>query len=96
MEVDAAIRYFEQEVGFVEAVERGELSLQEGEYVNHEELGQRLQRFLRPDSGPPRLSVSSAAARRNRGSSARSRLKPYTERVPDGEFRSATGRNVHP
>lgn len=41
-------RYFEEEIRFVEAVERGEAALQRGEYITHEQVGQRLQRFLQP------------------------------------------------
>jgi predicted transcriptional regulator len=38
--------YFEEEARFVEAVKRGEDALQRGEYLTHEQVGQRLQRFL--------------------------------------------------
>ena len=41
-------RYFEEETRFVEAVKRGEEALQRGEYLTHEQVGERLQRFLRP------------------------------------------------
>lgn len=41
-------RYFEEEARFVEAVTRGEDALQRGEYLTHEQVGQRLQRFLHP------------------------------------------------
>jgi predicted transcriptional regulator len=41
-------RYFEEEARFVEAVTRGEDALQRGEYLTHEQVGQRLQRFLQP------------------------------------------------
>lgn len=41
-------RYFEEEARFVEAVRRGEDALQRGEYLTHEQVGQRLERFLRP------------------------------------------------
>ncbi|HEY3824570.1 MAG TPA: hypothetical protein VGL82_08420 [Bryobacteraceae bacterium] len=41
-------RYFEEGARFVEAVKRGEDSLQRGEYLTHEQVGQRLQRFLQP------------------------------------------------
>jgi predicted transcriptional regulator len=40
-------RYFEEETRFVEAVQRGEDALQRGDYLTHEQVGQRLQRFLR-------------------------------------------------
>ena len=41
-------QYFEEEARFAEAVERGEQALERGEYLTHEQVGQRLQRFLRP------------------------------------------------
>jgi predicted transcriptional regulator len=41
-------RYFEEEARFVEAVTRGEDSLRQGEFLTHEQVGERLQRFLRP------------------------------------------------
>jgi predicted transcriptional regulator len=41
-------RHFEEEARFVEAVKRGEEALQRGEYLTHEQVGQRLQRFLKP------------------------------------------------
>jgi predicted transcriptional regulator len=44
---DALTRYFEEEARFVEAVKRGEEAFQRGEYLTHEQVGQRLQRFLR-------------------------------------------------
>jgi predicted transcriptional regulator len=39
-------RYFEEETRFVEAVKRGEDDLERCEYLTHEQVGQRLQRFL--------------------------------------------------
>lgn len=45
---DVVSRYFEEETRFVEAVKRGEEALQRGEYLTHEQVGQRLQRFLQP------------------------------------------------
>jgi hypothetical protein len=36
----------EDEARFVEAVKRGEEALQRGESLSHEQVGQRLQRFL--------------------------------------------------
>ncbi|MGA2185269.1 MAG: hypothetical protein ABSH47_19800 [Bryobacteraceae bacterium] len=39
-------RYFEEETRFVEALRRGEEALERGEYLTHEQVGQRLQRFL--------------------------------------------------
>ena len=41
-------RYFEEETRFVEAVKRGEEALERGEYLTHEQVGQRLARFLQP------------------------------------------------
>ena len=41
-------QYFEEETRFVEAVKRGEAALRRGEFLTHEQVGQRLQRFLRP------------------------------------------------
>ena len=43
---DVLTRHFEEEARFVEAVKRGEGALQRGEYLTHEQVGQRLQRFL--------------------------------------------------
>jgi predicted transcriptional regulator len=43
---DVMSRYFEEEARFVEAVSRGEDALKRGEYLAHEQVGQRLQRFL--------------------------------------------------
>lgn len=37
-------QYFEEEARFVEAVKRGEDALQRGEYLTHEQVGQRLRR----------------------------------------------------
>lgn len=45
---DIVAQYFEDEVRFVEAVKRGEDALDRGEYLTHEEVGQRLRRFLQP------------------------------------------------
>lgn len=45
---DVLTRYFEEEARFVEAVKRGEAALQDGEYLTHEQVGERLQRFLQP------------------------------------------------
>jgi len=44
---EAVTRYFEEETRFVEVVKRGEDALQRGAYLSHEQVGQRLQRFLR-------------------------------------------------
>ena len=45
---DVVSRYFEEETRFVEAVKRGEEALDRGEYLTHEQVGERLQRFLQP------------------------------------------------
>jgi predicted transcriptional regulator len=45
---DVLTRYFEEEARFVEAVRRGEDALERGDYVTHEQVGRRLQRFLQP------------------------------------------------
>lgn len=39
-------RYFNEESRFVDAVRRGEDALERGEYLTHEQVGQRLARFL--------------------------------------------------
>jgi predicted transcriptional regulator len=41
-------QYFEEEARFVEAVKRGEDALQRGEFLTHEQVGKRLERFLKP------------------------------------------------
>lgn len=43
---DVIGQYFEDEEHFVAAVTRGEESLAAGEYLTHEQAGQRLSRFL--------------------------------------------------
>jgi predicted transcriptional regulator len=45
---DVLTRYFEEETRFVEAVKRGEDALQGGEFLTHEQVGQRLERYLKP------------------------------------------------
>jgi predicted transcriptional regulator len=45
---DVVARYVEEEARFVEAVARGEEAFERGEYLTHEQVGQRLQRFLKP------------------------------------------------
>ncbi|MGA3185672.1 MAG: hypothetical protein ABSF22_01050 [Bryobacteraceae bacterium] len=45
---EVVTRYFEEEARFVEAVTIGEEALKRGEYLTHEQVGQRLERFLRP------------------------------------------------
>jgi predicted transcriptional regulator len=44
---DVVSRYFEEEARFIEAVTQGEEALKRGEYLTHEQVGQRLHRFLR-------------------------------------------------
>jgi len=39
-------RYFEEEARFIDAVQRGEEALDRGEFLTHEQVGQRLERFL--------------------------------------------------
>ncbi len=39
-------RYFDEESRFVDAVNRGEKALLDGDYLTHEQIGQRLERFL--------------------------------------------------
>ena len=43
---DVVAQYLEEEARFVAAVKRGEEALQRGEYLTHEQVGKRLQRFL--------------------------------------------------
>ncbi|HXY77819.1 MAG TPA: hypothetical protein VEH47_03345 [Candidatus Acidoferrales bacterium] len=45
---DVVARYFAEEDRFVEAVNRGEAALERGEFLTHEQVGERLRRFLRP------------------------------------------------
>jgi predicted transcriptional regulator len=45
---DVVTRYFEEEDRFIEAVKRGEAALERGEFLTHEEVGDRLRRFLQP------------------------------------------------
>ena len=40
-------RYFDEEHRFIDAVRRGEEALEHGEYLTHEQVGQRLERLLR-------------------------------------------------
>ena len=44
---DLLTRYFDEEARFVEAVRCGEDALQRGLFLTHEQVGERLQRFLR-------------------------------------------------
>jgi predicted transcriptional regulator len=41
-------RYFDEESWFNEAVNQGEEALKCGDVLTHEQVGQRLERFLRP------------------------------------------------
>ncbi len=43
---DVVARYFEEEDRFVEAVKRGEAALERGDFLTHEQVGERLRRFL--------------------------------------------------
>jgi predicted transcriptional regulator len=43
---DALTRHFEEEARFLEAVKRGQEGFARGEYLTHEQVGQRVQRFL--------------------------------------------------
>jgi len=45
---DVVARYFAEEDRFVEAVKRGEAALERGEFLTHEQVGERLRRFLEP------------------------------------------------
>lgn len=45
---DVLMRYFEEEARFLEAVERGDHALDRGEFLLHQQVGERLKRFLRP------------------------------------------------
>jgi len=44
---EVVARHFDEESRFIEEVSRGEAALQRGEYLTHEQVGQRLERFLR-------------------------------------------------
>ena len=41
-------QYFDEEARFVAAVKRGDASLRRGDCLTHEEVGERLKRFLQP------------------------------------------------
>jgi predicted transcriptional regulator len=43
---DVVARFFEEEDRFIEAVKRGEAALERGDYITHEQVGDRLRRFL--------------------------------------------------
>jgi predicted transcriptional regulator len=40
-------RYFGEESRFIDSVNRGEKALLRGEFLTHEQVGQRMERFLR-------------------------------------------------
>jgi predicted transcriptional regulator len=44
---EVVAQYFDEESRFIQAVNRGEEALRRGEYLTHEQVGQRLERFLR-------------------------------------------------
>jgi predicted transcriptional regulator len=43
---DVLAQYLDEEARFIEAVNGGEDALQRGDYLTHEQVGERLQRFL--------------------------------------------------
>jgi predicted transcriptional regulator len=45
---DMVARYFQEEDRFIEAVRRGEAALVRDESLTHEQVGDRLRRFLEP------------------------------------------------
>jgi predicted transcriptional regulator len=45
---DVVARYFEEEDRFVAAVKRGEAALERGDFLTHEQVDDRLRRFLQP------------------------------------------------
>jgi predicted transcriptional regulator len=45
---EVVARHFDEESRFAEAVKRGEEALQQGKHLTHEQVGRRLDRFLRP------------------------------------------------
>jgi predicted transcriptional regulator len=45
---DVLARYFEEESRFQDAVQRGEDALRRGESLTHDQVGERLHRFLKP------------------------------------------------
>jgi hypothetical protein len=46
--LEVLTRHFEEEARFVEAVSLGEEALQRREYLTHDQVGERIHRFLRP------------------------------------------------
>jgi predicted transcriptional regulator len=45
---DVVARFLDEEDRFAEAVKRGEDALDRGEYLTHQQVGERLRRFLQP------------------------------------------------
>jgi predicted transcriptional regulator len=45
---DVVANYLDEEDRFAQAVKRGEGALERGEYLTHEQVGERLRRFLQP------------------------------------------------
>ena len=45
---DVLAQYFHEETRLLAAVKLGDASLRRGEYLTHEEVGERLKRFLQP------------------------------------------------
>jgi predicted transcriptional regulator len=45
---EVVARYFEEEDRFMQAVQSGEAALERGEFLTHEQVGERLRRFLQP------------------------------------------------
>ncbi len=45
---EAIGRYLAEEARFIEAVQLGEAALQRGEYLTHEQVGERLDRLFQP------------------------------------------------
>jgi predicted transcriptional regulator len=45
---EAISRYLAEEARFVEAVKLGEAALERGEYLTHEQVGERLDRLVQP------------------------------------------------
>ena len=46
--LDVVQQFLDEEDRFVEAVKRGEAALARGEYLTHQQAGERLRRFLQP------------------------------------------------
>jgi predicted transcriptional regulator len=44
---DVVAHYFELEDRFIQAVKYGEAALERGEFLTHDQVGERLKRFLR-------------------------------------------------